>query len=364
MTVSFLHIASFIAIFQALLMGVFSLQNKKNSRTSNTILASMLFLFAVMGASALFKSILPLQTHMRYHRHIFVIDQLAFLIGPLAYFYVRALLNPEFVVRRREWWHFLPFPVAVGCAFVVFQFCNPFLIWLFPGRIFFSGAVLLQSLIYLVPSIIILRSHGLTFKSFLSYIDNSRLAWVRLFISGYVVLWIIQFQVFLAWDALVSPPWCPYVRSLYFLTTFLLFNGMVYFGLKKPELFHQGQKYLHSSLKRTEKDRFQGKLAALMIQEKLYLNPSLTLAEIALKLELHPIYVSQIINETFHQNFREFLNTYRIEESKRMLSKETQNLNILGIALDAGFNSKSAFNRAFKKHTGTTPKEFRKRGSA
>ena len=99
-----------------------------------------------------------------------------------------------------------------------------------------------------------------------------------------------------------------------------------------------------------------------MNQEKLYLNPSLTLAEIALKLDIHPIYVSQIINETFNQNFREFLNTYRIEESKRLLVQETQNLNILGIALDAGFNSKSAFNRAFKKHTGTTPKEFRKRG--
>ena len=164
-------------------------------------------------------------------------------------------------MRKRDWLHFLPLPVAVICSLIVFQFYHPFLIWKFPGRIFFSGAVLFQSLIYLVPSLMILRSQGLTLRSFLSYIDNSRLAWVRLFISGYVVLWMIQFQVFLAWDALESPTWCPYVRSLYFLTTFLLFNGMVYFGLKKPEIFHQGQKYLHSSLKRTEKEQYQGKIA-------------------------------------------------------------------------------------------------------
>ncbi len=164
--------------------------------------------------------------------------------------------------------------------------------------------------------------------------------------------------------ALLSPPWCPYARSLYFLTTFLLFNGLVYLGLKKPEIFHQGPKYQHSVLKKTDKQHYQDKLTSLMNQEKLYLNPSITLTEIALKLTIHPIYVSQIINETFRQNFREFLNSYRIEESKRLLVQQTQTLNILGIALDAGFNSKSAFNRAFKKHTGTTPKEFRRKGSS
>jgi AraC-like DNA-binding protein len=46
-----------------------------------------------------------------------------------------------------------------------------------------------------------------------------------------------------------------------------------------------------------------------------------------------------------------------------MLTRQNQNLNILGIALDAGFNSKSAFNNAFKKHTGITPKEFKKKAS-
>jgi AraC-like DNA-binding protein len=72
------------------------------------------------------------------------------------------------------------------------------------------------------------------------------------------------------------------------------------------------------------------------------------------------MYVSQIINESFRQNFREYVNRYRIEESKRLLVQPRQILNITGIAYDSGFNSKSAFNRAFKKQTGMTPREYRR----
>ena len=358
--ISLLHIASFIAIFQALLMALFSLQNKKSSRTSNIVLASILVIFAAIGGASLYKSVVPLATHMRYHRQIFLIGQLAFLVGPLLYFYVRSLLDTTFSLGGRQWVHALPFLVAVVCALFVFQHHDPFMIWKFRGRVFFSGAALIQNIAYLVPSFKNLHSHGLTPRTFLSYIDDSRLAWVRIFVGGYVLLWIIQLQLFLGWDALENPPWCPYARSLYFLTTFLLFNGMVYLGLKKPELFRHGQKYQFSPLKDHDKEQYRERLTSLMETEKLYLNPSFSLTEIALRLDIAPRHVSQIINESFRQNFRDFVNKYRIEESKRLLARQNQNLNILGIALEAGFNSKSAFNNAFKKHTRMTPKAYKK----
>jgi AraC-like DNA-binding protein len=190
------------------------------------------------------------------------------------------------------------------------------------------------------------------------------LAWVRYFISGYILLWSIQLQLFIGWDVLGTPSWCPYVISLYFLSAFLFFNGLVYLGLKRPEIFHQGQKYQSSILKQSDKKEYQEKLISLMNQEKLYLNSSITLPDIAEKLSIAPCYVSQIINESFRQNFRDFVNKYRIEESKRLLTQQNQFLNIMGIALDAGFNSKSAFNSAFKRHTGITPKEFKKRATS
>jgi len=357
---SVLHIASSIAVFQALLMALFSIQNKKSPRTSNIFLASMLFAFALISGASLYKSITPLETHMKYHRQIFVVGQLAFCIGPLLYLYVKSLLDLKFFFRKKDWIHFLPVPVAIVSSLAVFPQYHPFLIWKFPGRIYFSGAVLVQSLAYCVASFKIMASNGLTVKSFLSYIDNSRLEWVRFLVGGYIILWIMQLQIFMAWDVLEQPQWCPYVRSLYFLTTFLLFNGLVYIGLKKPELFQQGLKYQYSVLKESDKELYQNKLTGLMSAEKLFLNPSLSLTEIAQKLEVAPRYASQVINESFRQNFHDFVNRFRVEESKRLLSLQDQNLNILGIALDAGFNSKSAFNTAFKRHTGMTPKEFRK----
>jgi AraC-like DNA-binding protein len=291
------------------------------------------------------------------------VGNLAFLIGPLLYFYIKSLLDPNYSVQRKDWLHALPFPAAVICSFIILQHYNNFYILNYRGRLFFSAAILVQSLAYIIASFKILHSNGLTFKSFLSYIDNSKLAWMRFFISGYIVLWLIQFQLFVGWDVLGKPLWCPYTTSLYLLTAFLFFNGMVYIGLKKPETFHQSQKYQSSVLKKPDKERYQEKLTSLMSSEKPYLDSSLTLTEIAQKLEIHPIYVSQIINETLQQNFRDFVNKYRIEESKRLLTQKDQHLNILGIALDAGFNSKSAFNRAFKRHTGITPKEFKKQAS-
>ena len=77
---------------------------------------------------------------------------------------------------------------------------------------------------------------------------------------------------------------------------------------------------------------------------------------------LNTYQTSYIINTCFNENFYGFVNRYRIEECKRMLeSNEYNNLSILGIAFEAGFNSKTAFNTTFKKLTGLSPKEYKDR---
>jgi AraC-like DNA-binding protein len=359
MTINVLQGASFIAIFQAVFMAVFFLQHTKGQRLSNIILASMLLIFSVINASSLFLNLAPLQRSEDHHRLVFLLGQLAFLIGPLLYYYVRSLLDDRFRLRTQDWLHGVPFLGAVVCSILIVLHYDHFTIWKYPGRIYFSGFILVQSLVYAAASFSILKAHGLTVKSFLSYIDNSRLAWARFFIGGYIVLWSVQLQLFVGWDVLQSPQWCPYATSLYFLCAFLFFNGMVYAGLRRPAMFHQEQKYRNSVLKHDEKDLYHQRLLAAMTAEKLFLNPSITLTDIAQKLEVAPCTISQVINESCGRNFRDFINTYRIEESKRLLVQPEQRLNILGIALDAGFNSKSAFNSAFKKFTGLTPKQYR-----
>ena len=92
---------------------------------------------------------------------------------------------------------------------------------------------------------------------------------------------------------------------------------------------------------------------------KPYLNPKISLQEVSLVLDINPNRLSQVINETTGFNFKDYFNSYRVEEAKLLLSSaEFQKLTIEAIAEKAGFYSKSPFYTAFKKHAGMTPKEF------
>jgi len=97
-----------------------------------------------------------------------------------------------------------------------------------------------------------------------------------------------------------------------------------------------------------------------MNEKKIYLNPDLKLATMAEKLELPPHQLSKFINEKFNKSFTDYINGYRVNEFiNRINHPDHKALTVYGIALEVGFNSKSAFNSAFKKITGKTPSEYK-----
>ena len=96
-----------------------------------------------------------------------------------------------------------------------------------------------------------------------------------------------------------------------------------------------------------------------METEKPFLDSQLTLSVLARQIGVNTTVLSYVINSGFEVNFNDFVNRYRIAEVKSRLDDgAAEKDNLLGIALDAGFNSKATFNRAFKKFTGVSPKEF------
>jgi AraC-like DNA-binding protein len=104
------------------------------------------------------------------------------------------------------------------------------------------------------------------------------------------------------------------------------------------------------------------KLLYLLEEEKAYKDPNLTIKLLAAKLLISPRSLSWIINNQLDTNFYEFINEYRIKEAQQILSGPAdRQKSILEIAYEVGYNSKSAFNRAFKNFTGMTPSEFRKK---
>lgn len=121
------------------------------------------------------------------------------------------------------------------------------------------------------------------------------------------------------------------------------------------------QKYEKTGLSPDVTAAILARLRDWMSTTSPYRNPDLSLADLAAQLHLPPHHLSQVINEQCQQNFFDFLNGYRINEVKRQLqSPDTAHLKLEEIGFAAGFNSKSTFNAAFKKHTQTTPSQFRK----
>lgn len=110
-------------------------------------------------------------------------------------------------------------------------------------------------------------------------------------------------------------------------------------------------------LSEKELEKLKSKLLNLMQNERFYLEPNLTLNDLSKKLGVNSSVLSYAINNGFGKNFNDFVNTFRINEVKERL-KNADDSTLLGVAFDCGFNSKATFNRAFKKFTGVSPKDF------
>jgi AraC-like DNA-binding protein len=130
---------------------------------------------------------------------------------------------------------------------------------------------------------------------------------------------------------------------------------------EKVEEKATASKYEKSGLRDDMANEYLEKVLSFMQIKKPFLQGDLTLQEMADQLEISKHHLTQVINERLHKNFYQFINEYRIEEVKRrMILPENDNITILGIAYDCGFNSKSAFNKIFKQVVGTTPSQYKK----
>jgi len=147
--------------------------------------------------------------------------------------------------------------------------------------------------------------------------------------------------------------------KIFFSLSMLVLGLLLLFLLRNNTFFKK--KYKNSSLDAIKTEKYVSRLVQLMDNEKLYKDNNLSLQLLAKKLSITPKLLSQLINEQLGKNYANFINHYRIEEAKQMLSdKRGKRFSILAIAYEVGFNSKAVFNRAFKKFTGMAPRDYRK----
>ncbi len=151
-----------------------------------------------------------------------------------------------------------------------------------------------------------------------------------------------------------------YICFMIFLTTFQIMNRSSYYAEVSSFLEGPVLKYKKSSLLENQKDLILKRIVNQMQHEKFYASSSASLSDLSKTIKETSHHVSQVINERLNQSFFELLATYRIDEAKAILKTDLgKKLTIEEVAERVGYNSKSAFNSAFKKITSQTPSQFR-----
>ena len=365
MTIGVLDILYITTAFLLLFFSFFLLSLKKGKRLCNVILAVFL-LSKALGII----NYLVLRFEIKNPHIYFVLLPFAFLYGPSIYFYTRSLAYRDFAFKKVHAIHLLPF-LSVGIYFTVIYHIQStttkveILTGLREGlpiqAIFITSVLHILIFGYLLAFFHILLNYRLQLKSFFSSTEKINLSWLSYVLFGYSVIWLLDASSFIL--GRLSLP-TSFLNALAIVLIFIFANIIVFKGLKQPEIFNgieEKQKYRHSKLTQPEKDRHIEKLQSHMLEEKPYLNPSLTINELSRNISIPPRDLSQIINESLGMNFFDFVNSFRIEEAKRFLTDSSNHdKNILEILLHAGFNTKSVFNRVFKKHTGMTPSDYKK----
>lgn len=301
-----------------------------------------------------------------------------YLFGPLLYAYTLSVIKKKKDFDWKFLAHAIPF-LFVQTYRLFFFHVKSFEektmmiknIVLFPGLLFdivFWG-IFISSITYILFSLRQIREFKFEAKENLSSIEKLNISWLNLIVYGFLAMWGTDLSSYFLSLAGLRTPLILEIFLFVSLSINLIFANLILFkGLRHPELLHDNwvskpakAKYETSNISEEQKKKIADELKSLMENEKPYLEPDLTLNELAEILKIHPRALSQVINEKIEMSFYDFVNGYRINEACEKLSDPEQDSEtIMGILLESGFNSKSVFNSLFKKITGITPTEYRR----
>ena len=366
--------------------------HKHGNLFANRFLVSLILLYSVLLLHLFFGDI---GYPTLYYRLAPLVIGLAFFMIPLHYLYAKYLVENVSAFCGRDYLHFVPFIVwevfwilailflrdsqqlwrmAIGSSDTTVRF------------VLFNWLVLVQAGFYMLRTVHILNRYARQIKEVFSSIHRIRLDWLR----NMTYLILAMLVIFLAENVLNlfgSTISSNFTLSSLLVAVYVYTIG--YLGLFNSEVFTNpevaesisylpgisasetgsveksaGGKYQKSGLSPERSREYADRLVQLMEEDAPYTDSDLTLDQLAEMMGISPHNLSEIINTRLNQNFFDFVNGYRIEQVKADLTDPgKENYTVLGIAYDAGFNSKSSFYTIFKKCTGMTPAEYRRQYS-
>lgn len=367
MELSLISLLSFLITFQLVFVGLFLITHKKGIRRNNILLSTLFFLIAWNIGN------LTLQINgvvLEWEFLQYIDDGFFLLYGPIIYLYAQGVIFKDFKLSSGNLLHLIPYLLL---TILLLSLGN-----LAPGTVEEIIKNELPWQFYLISALMythIFVYLGLTYKSLWKYrqiiknkysqIDQINLDWLSFSLNTFALLTfvsLIQNLIALAENKFL------FMITLVLLLIFIFYfvNKVILKALRQPEIFagiaqNETSKYLGSKLTPDQIEEYKKHLLALLKTEKPFLNPQVSLTDLSEKLSVSTKHLSQVINQSFNKNFFDFINTFRIQEVQQILKESSDDkMTVLEAMYQAGFNSKSSFNTAFKKETGQTPTEFRK----
>lgn len=309
---------------------------------------------------------------------------IGFALAPLIYLYVKAVTTSNFKFKPNFWWHFAPAILIILYRFGIYAYDAAQ-----PGFDNVQNGVLkvqvdetyVQNIQGYLRVFFMLIYLAFTFQLFYNY----RKKIIQYFSNTYKLElnWLLSFLILFSasflygviqdfigiyfmelgyqqrwWLNLFVAIVTLYVGIKGYFTDTTKLNRLDFsFSPKTIGIPEDNSDFEEKSISEKDIDT----VLHLMEQDKVYLNPELNLSELACLANMSRGQLSEIINNAFHKNFNDFVNGYRVAEFKSKIKAEQhEQLSLLGIAFDCGFNSKATFNRVFKKLTHHSPTEYLK----
>lgn len=364
---------------QGLILAYFFLSHSKGNNLPNLFLGILM-----LGLSVIISDVWLGYTDYMF-RVLWLVDfsePLNLLLAPAAYLYIRAGVTGR--AAKRVWLHFVPaaayllymclliYPQSIAYKYNAnIGSFHPEMreidassygsTWMFFPKWHINDLTFMSMMAYNIAGYLFLRS---TFrKNGVNFFTREKipLGWYRdihLQLSLLVAIFFIvrtSFRHDLG-DHIISA----FISLIIYVTSFSVLRKSLFFQEPDTKVM---KKYEKSSLTAEIQTLTLGKLQEIMNVERPFLDPGFSLPVLAKRLGVSTHHLSQILNEELKQSFFDFAGSYRIREAQRLLSDEVNDhIKIEEIGQMVGYNSKSAFNTAFRKISGQTPSEYRKSG--
>lgn len=267
-------------------------------------------------------------------RVLAVAQGLTYALGPLILHYMRSK-HKRVAIHPAHW-----IPLA---GYIIYFFTLPWLIrdvrpWLI------NGQTIIQNLHLLVYAVLVVI-HSFRFSKWKQFLAISFMGYVLSFMAYFIMVWsgtlLVEYDYFVSFIAA-------------FCINYIGYSALMH----RSMLTDQSARYDKSGLGESGVRALHGELIHYMEEEKPFLESDLRLGDLAEALSHSSNHLSQVINDREGCNFSDFINRYRVEESKKLLQKDPDST-LIQVAYRAGFNNKVTFTNAFKKFTGLLPSEFR-----